>query len=541
MVRWSWLLICFALAVFTSLLPREAQAHPLGNFTINHFSRLEFTDGKAHLDYVLDFAEIPTFQQKGKLDPNGDGKLSEAEARAYLDARLPSLVKNLHLKVGKNTLPLRVLESSAAYRQGQGGLPILRIEARLLADLPEGWQVNGSSHYADRNFRDHLGWREIVVKGGQGISTKDSTAPSSGVSDELRKYPQDMLSSPLDVREAEFTLVRGGGPVADDTHSNLTTGDYSFGSNGYVGRLYSWLNSLISFDSRSPTVILISLLAALLWGAVHAFTPGHGKTVVAAYLIGDRGTARHAAFLGLTVTLTHTVGVFALGGVAIYLSRYILPEALFPWLSVVSGLLVIAIGLSLLFYRSRALGAGKAQEETQSGHVHDAPSHSHEDHAHSHALVHAAHSHGEHERPHSHSHGGRSHAHGDHEHKHSHGGHAHSHLPPGADGTRVGIRSLVAIGVSGGLVPCPAALVLLLGAISLGRLGFGMVLVVVFSMGLAVVLTGIGLLMVYARKVFERHTFEARIPRYLPVVSAAAISCLGLVILLGAISKTGLV
>jgi nickel/cobalt transporter (NicO) family protein len=263
--------------------------------------------------------------------------------------------------------------------------------------------------------------------------------------------------------------------------------------------------------------------------------------VVAAYLIGDRGTARHAAFLGLTVTLTHTVGVFALGGVAIYLSRYILPEALFPWLSVVSGLLVIAIGLSLLFYRSRALGAGKAQEETQSGHVHDAPSHSHEDHAHSHALVHAAHSHGEHERPHSHSHGGRSHAHGDHEHKHSHGGHAHSHLPPGADGTRVGIRSLVAIGVSGGLVPCPAALVLLLGAISLGRLGFGMVLVVVFSMGLAVVLTGIGLLMVYARKVFERHTFEARIPRYLPVVSAAAISCLGLVILLGAISKTGLV
>ena len=535
MGRGSRLFVFFALAVFVSLLPREAQAHPLGNFTINHYSRLEFTDGRAHLDYVLDFAEIPTFQQKEKLDPNGDRKLSEAEARAYLDANLPSLVKNLDLKLGKEELPFRVLDSSAAYRPGQGGLPVLRVEASLLADLPEGWQENGSGHYADRNYGDHLGWREIVVKGGQGISTKDSTAPSSSVSDGLRKYPQDMLSSPLDVREARFTLVPGGGPAAGDTARNLATGDYGFGSNGYVGRLYSWLNSLISFDSTSPTVILISLLAALLWGAVHAFTPGHGKTVVAAYLIGDRGTARHAAFLGLTVTLTHTVGVFALGGVAIYLSRYILPEALFPWLSVVSGLLVVAIGLSLLFNRSRGLWS-RESERSERGHAHDAHSHSHEDHAHSHALVHAAHSHGEHEHPHS-----RSHLHGGHSHEHSHGGHVHSHLPPGADGARVGLRSLVVIGVSGGLVPCPAALVLLLGAISLGRLGFGMALVVLFSMGLAVVLTGIGLLMVYARKVFERHTLEAHIPRFLPVVSAAAISCVGLVILLSAISKTGLV
>ena len=238
----------------------------------------------------------------------------------------------------------------------------------------------------------------------------------------------------------------------------------------------------------------------------------------------------------MTVTLTHTVGVFALGGVAIYLSRYILPEALFPWLSVVSGLLVVAIGLSLLFNRSRALGAGKAQG-TEHRHVHDAHAHSHEDHDHSHALVHAAHSHGEHGHPQF----TLTFARRPRPHEHSHGGHTHSHLPPGADGARVGLRSLVAIGVSGGLVPCPAALVLLLGAISLGRLGFGMVLVVVFSMGLAVVLTGIGLLMVYARKVFERYTFEARIPRFLPVASAAAISCVGLVILLGAISKTGLV
>jgi nickel/cobalt exporter len=127
MLRCSWLLACLAFAVFASLIPREAQAHPLGNFTINHYSRLEFADERAHIDYVLDFAEIPTFQQKGKLDPNEDGKLSDAEARAYLDAKLPSLVQNLHLRVGKEDPPLRVLDSSAAYRPGQGGLPILRI------------------------------------------------------------------------------------------------------------------------------------------------------------------------------------------------------------------------------------------------------------------------------------------------------------------------------------------------------------------------------------------------------------------------------
>src|SRR5215211_2204763 len=136
MFRWGWLLACLAFAVCASLIPREAQAHPLGNFTINHYSRLEFAAEKAQIDYVLDFAEIPTFQQKGQLDPNGDGELSDAEARAYLDAELPSLVENLQLRVGKHSLPLRVLDSSAAYRPGQGGLPILRVEVRLLAELP---------------------------------------------------------------------------------------------------------------------------------------------------------------------------------------------------------------------------------------------------------------------------------------------------------------------------------------------------------------------------------------------------------------------
>jgi nickel/cobalt transporter (NicO) family protein len=545
MFRGSWLLACLAFAVFASLIPREAQAHPLGNFTINHYSRLEFADEKARIDFVLDFAEIPTFQQKGKLDPNEDSKLSDAEARAYLDAKLPSLVEKLHLRVGKEDLLLRVLHSSAEYRPGQGGLPILRIEARLLADLPEDWEDHGVGHYTDRTYENRLGWREIVVKGGPGVAIKGSTAPSSGVSDELRKYPSDMLSSPLDVREATFTLVPGeesfaDGPVGEAAR-NYSTSEYSFKSNGYISKIYTRLNSLISFTSPSPTVILISLLSALLWGALHAFTPGHGKTIVAAYLIGGRGTARHAAFLGLTVTLTHTLGVFALGGVAMYMSRYILPEALFPWLSVVSGLLVVVIGLSLLFSRSRGLfgtGSGKARH-TKLRHADGPHTHSHDDHSYAYAHVAHSHSHGGHEHSREHVHS--AHSHGDHEHTHSHGGHTHSHLPLGADGSKAGIRSLVALGVSGGLVPCPAALVLLLSAISLGRLGFGMVLVVAFSVGLAIVLTGIGILMIYAKQLFDRFSFEARVPRLLPVASALVISLAGVAILVGSLKQAGIV
>jgi nickel/cobalt transporter (NicO) family protein len=528
-----WLLTCLGLvlAIFSLMPPKEAEAHPLGNFTINHYSRLEFSDEAARVTYVLDFAEIPTLQQKELLDADGDGKLSDEEAAAYLDAELPSLLKGLRLEVGDEVLPLQILDSSARYRPGQGGLPTLRIEARLLTDLPDNWMEHGAGHYADRNYEDRLGWREIVVKGGSGVAIESSTVPSADVSNELRAYPQDSLSSPLDRREANFMLVPRNGSSTGDAVGQAAE---SVSTGNVDGSISSRVTSLISVDRLSATVIAISMLAALLWGAAHALTPGHGKAVVAAYLIGARGTIRHAGILGLTVTLTHTAGVFALGGVTLYLSRYILPEDLYPWLSVVSGLLVVAIGLFLLYGRLRgALTPDIAEDQhTHAGHP----------------GAGVAHPHGVHERPygdHQHSHvgkhSGHTHFHDGHVHNHSHDGHIHSHLPPGADGSKVTWRSLLALGVSGGLVPCPAALVLLLSAISLGRLGFGMVLVVAFSVGLALVLTGIGVLMIYAKRLFERFSFEARVPRLLPVASALAILLVGLLIVLEALRQAGTV
>jgi nickel/cobalt transporter (NicO) family protein len=524
------LLLCFALAVtIFALLPlRKAEAHPLGNFTINHYSRIEFSDEAAHVTYILDLAEIPTLQQKKHLDTDGDGTLSDTEAATYLDDELPSLLKGLRLEVGNEVLPLRVLDRSAKFVAGQGGLPTLRIEARLLADLPNDWEEHDAGYFTDRNYDDRIGWREIVVRGGPGVAIENSTAPSADASNELRSYPQDSLSSPLDVREARFTLAPGKGIGA----VRATEGSGMDNSAGVPGRVAS----LISASRLSASIIMISVLIAFFWGAAHALTPGHGKTVVAAYLVGARGTARHAGLLGLTVTLTHTAGVFALGAVTLYLSRYVVPEALYPWLSIVSGLLVVAIGLSLLYRRLRGVfwvSSGKVE------HAHAEPPLAESTHTYHHSS---------HEQRHTHAHPARAHSHMDHrhphtahEHAHSHGDHTHSHLPPGADGSKVTWRSLLILGVSGGLVPCPAALVLLLSAISLHRLGFGMVLVVAFSAGLAIVLTGVGLLMIYARRLFERFPFEARVPRFLPVASAMAVSLAGLAIVLGALKQAGIV
>jgi ABC-type nickel/cobalt efflux system permease component RcnA len=221
-------------------------------------------------------------------------------------------------------------------------------------------------------------------------------------------------------------------------------------------------------------------------------------------MVGSRGTARHALLLGGIVTVTHTIGVFTLGGVTLALSEFIVPETLYPWLNLVSALLVVVVGVTVL--RLRLLDWLRPWRRSHGdGHGH----HHHGGHLH-------GHSHGDdhgHEHPHDDDHG------------HEHGGnHAHEHLPkPGS-----GLRGLVATGISGGLLPCPTALVVLLAAISLHRVGYGLVLIVAFSLGLAGAISGIGLLAVGARSVFSRLSFEGRLVRALPAISAIVIVALGL-------------
>ena len=305
------------------------------------------------------------------------------------------------------------------------------------------------------------------------------------------------------------------------------------------------LLAMLRAGDFSASFIVATLLAAMVWGAGHALTPGHGKAIVGAYLIGARSTPWHAVYLGLTVTLTHTLGVFALGLIALFASQYVLPEQLYPWLGAVSGLIVVGMGLYMLGQRLGMLVPGRS----------DPHSHPHHDHGHSHHADHhhEGHDHdphaGNHHHAHSHPHddhdgNGHHHAHDHHDHdhhdhSHSHG-HGHSHLPPGADGSPVTWRSLLLLGVSGGLLPCPSALVLLLAAVSMNRAGFGMALVVAFSFGLAAVLTVVGLLFVKGSAVVQRVPRFTVWQRYLPVASALVITVLGIVLMAEAAMSLGL-
>ena len=288
------------------------------------------------------------------------------------------------------------------------------------------------------------------------------------------------------------------------------------------------LLAMLRTADLSASFIAATLLAAMIWGAGHALTPGHGKAIVGAYLIGSRSTPWHAVYLGLTVTLTHTLGVLALGLVALFASRYVLPEQLYPWLAVVSGLIVAGMGLYMLRQRVRPLIASHIlhqRDHHEHGHHHQHTSgHSHNyDHGHDHPHPHGHLPDHGHRHDHQHSHG--------HSHDQSHG---HYHLPPGADGSPVTWRSLVLLGISGGLLPCPSALVLLLAAVSMNRAGFGLVLVVAFSLGLAGVLTVVGLLFVKGSRLVQRMPRLTAWGRFLPAASALVITVLGVVLTAGA-------
>jgi nickel/cobalt exporter len=268
-----------------------------------------------------------------------------------------------------------------------------------------------------------------------------------------------------------------------------------------------YLAQLLHQGDLTLGILIVGMAIAFGLGAVHALSPGHGKTIVAAYLVGSRGTPRHAIFLGAMVTFTHTISVFLLGLVTLYLSQYVLPEKITPVLGAISGVSIVWIGALLFIKRLKAARA------------HGHAPHHHHPHDHAHPHHEHAHHHHDHEHAHAHDHGVLVHDHGD--------GHVHSHVPEGD----ITLGSLIALGASGGLVPCPSALVLLLSAIALGRVGLGLLLLVAFSLGLAGVLMGIGLVVLYAKHLLPDNEKASRHAafRLIPVASAAIIIGVGLI------------
>jgi nickel/cobalt transporter (NicO) family protein len=451
-------LLLLMLAVVSVLaLPATAEAHPLGNFTINRYSLIQLDHGTARVTFALDIAEIPTFQALGEQP-------TQADADRYLAAHADGWARSLHLTVNGRVVPLvpDAAGGDTGLRPGQGGLKILRVELPLTGALTTAGSFRAT--YRDDSFGDRLGWKEIVIRPGQGVVLTSSTAATHDTSDMLRRYPKGLLATPLQVRDASFEFRYGSGASVDVTAGATGSVDTSVSLGGFT--------SLIEHRNMTLGFVLLALAIAMFWGSVHALSPGHGKSLVAAYLVGSRGTARHAVLLGATVTITHTAGVFALGLVALYLSHYIVPETLYPWLAVISGLTVVSVGATIL---TRRLSSGRKP---------------------------------------------------DHEHLHHDEPGGHTHLPASEDGA-ITVRSLLALGVSGGLLPCPSALVVMLGAIALHRTAFGLVLVIAFSLGLACTLTGVGLLVLYARRFLDRVPSSRPLFRLLPVVSAGLVTALG--------------
>jgi nickel/cobalt transporter (NicO) family protein len=425
-------LVVVLVAVAALIAPVAAQAHPLGNFTVNRFARVEVAGHRLYVRYVLDMAEIPTYQARQQgVDPN-------VYARR--------LVAGLHVKLDGRTVRLVPVGHALAFPPGVGGLQTMRLELILRGPVVSDTERVTVS---DTNYADHIGWREILIG-----------TNAHSISDELRAYPKSLLQSPLDITHAAAAVAPTSDPVPGLTRGKALEAPDRVADSGFT--------RLIAQGRLSFLVVLASLAAALFWGAAHALSPGHGKTIITAYLIGKRGTPRDAAALGAIVTITHTIGVFALGLVTLGLSQWIVPDTLYPWIDLTAGVLVVSIGLAVLRSRFR--------------------------HAH-----------------------------------HHHHAHHHEH--------DLSARSLIAVGISGGILPCPSALVVLLAAISLHRLAFGLVLIVAFSMGLALSITGLGLAAVLAKRRFAGHSFDGLLVRALPAVSAAVILAAGVAMTVRAIPK----
>jgi nickel/cobalt transporter (NicO) family protein len=449
-----------------------ASAHPLGNFTINRYSGLELSVGKIEIHYVLDMAEIPTFQETAAIDIDGDGSVGAGESQAWADRTATEIRANLTLAVDGRGVRLDVVSDSMRFRSGQAGLPILYFTATFRGPLSG---TSGAIEYADGNFPGRIGWKEITARSDDGVAIQDSSVPAQSVSRELRAYPKDLLSSPLDMAAA--TLVFHPGPAT--TRAASPVGETVGGSPVASGGSFAGL-----VDRRlTPLVLALSLVLAFGFGALHALGPGHGKTITAAYLVGQNARARQAAAVGVAVALMHTASVLGLGLLLFVLARSFPTDRVYPWLTLGTGLVALGLGAGLLIARVRTRRRGLDPWHGPGHHSHG-PGHSH---------------------------------------------HPHDSDAPvaRAEPRPLSGRGLAALAVAGGLLPSPTALVVLTGAVAAHRVGYGLGLIFAFSAGLAASLVAVGLLALRARAAL-RTRLHGRWMGLIPIASAVLILGFGL-------------
>ncbi|MEU5042997.1 urease accessory protein UreH domain-containing protein [Streptomyces griseorubiginosus] len=523
-----------------ALLPSgSASAHPLGNFTVNRYDGLVAAPGRLSVDHVEDLAEIPATQAKPDLE-----RLGTTEWAAQ---RCQKAAEGAEVTVDGRPADLVVSSSHARLRPGQAGLNTLRVECRLTAPLPKEASVSLGFHSAGTDSGP--GWREITARGDR-MTLTASDVPTKSVSKELTTYPQELLSSPADTVTASVRVRPGGPALAEEKTEAPAASVLPRGADRWTRAL----DSLVARHDLTVGFAALALLIAIVLGAMHALAPGHGKTLMAAVAAARGGKARMKDVLPLaaSVTVTHTLGVVALG--LLVTAGSAAAPSVIAWLGIASGLMVTAAGVTLL---RRALRTRTHQHPHGHGHGHDHShghghghggdhphGHSHDhshDHPHApaaeepeerslvlvaahaetapatakaHQHVHApghsdthapAHTH-THASDHTHDHHhGHSHTH-DHDHDHTHSDeHGHDHPHPhnhSLEHTHGGfththavaptVRGTILLGFAGGLVPSPSAVVVLVGAAALGQAWFGLLLVVAYGVGLALTLTAAG-------------------------------------------------
>ena len=452
-----------ALAVLCAGIPAAVFAHPLGNFTINHYAGILVTPADVRIDVVIDMAEIPTFQERLKIDVDGDGDVTDAETVAAAGPRCAAEAGQLRFAVDGVASALDTASSSITFPPGLGGLSTMRIECAFVAPLPSPL-TRATVTFEDPSYPDRIGWREIVATG-DGVSIDSGGLPTTSLSERLTTYPTDLISQPIDTRSASILVTPApAGAAASPTPMPGNGTTVLVGAGAVPGGIGGELPAIFRELDLTPFVALLSIVTAFALGAGHALTPGHGKTIMAAYLVGTRGTSLHAIGLGLSVTVSHTLGILALAALVVGAQGLLPPDVVVRVTPVVAALTILAIG-GWMVAREVMRRLHRARLATAGGHTHD-----HESRAHPH--------------------------------EHSHGGVTHSHAP--ATASTISWRGLFALGLAGGLIPSTSALIILLGSIASGRPTFGFVLVVIFGLGMAVVLGGVGLALVLARERLDR-------------------------------------
>ncbi|MCW8380956.1 nickel/cobalt transporter [Streptomyces justiciae] len=507
-----------------------ASAHPLGNFTVNRYDGLVAAPGQLRVDHVEDLAEIPATQAKPDIEKQG--------MTGWARQRCETAAQGSEVTVAGTAVTLGVRSSRATVRPGQAGLDTLRVECELTAPLPEDATVALTFHSA--GTESGPGWREITARGDR-MTLTASDVPKTSVSHELTSYPGKLLSSPADTTTASVRMRPGGPALTEDRADAPAASVLPRGADRWTRAL----DSLVARHDLTVGFAALALFIAVALGALHALAPGHGKTLMAAVATARGGKARLKDVMPLaaSVTVTHTLGVVALG-LLVTAGSGAAPSVI-TWLGVASGALVTGAGLTLV---------RRAWHQRAHGHAHaPAPAPKRElalvgghDHPHGHAPAHG-HTH-DHGHDHSHDHGhGHSHDHGHshtHTHTHTHGGFTHSHS------TAPTLRGTILLGFAGGLVPSPSAVVVLVGAMALGQAWFGFLLVVAYGVGLALTLTAAGFAVVRLgtgmnrlldrRPRWTTHPFTALVRRHAPLLSAFLVVALGAgLVLKGAASALG--